>query len=303
MADNGFIRWWEDRNSRVKLNYKLKDILISKRKEKKLTQKDIALKLKIREASISHWESGWRNPPVKVLIKWLNHLGISLSEVEKEVILFRAPNDEYTISNFPIKEKPEHVEIISHIFFDGTFGRGKSFIYESPNVDEQKMFKKMISRAGFESSLYKTKVNKKVFHGLSSVASNILLIHYKITNNFFSEKIINYARKMKDWRNAILRACFIDEGSVGKKIVRDNLFIASSLKNKKLVEQIIELANIDYSCRLCKNYERSEFTVLLHNRSLPDFYINNLIAVPNEYYKKINIEKMIKRLEPSKFKW
>lgn len=150
-------------------------------------------------------------------MKWLNYLDIPLSEVEKEISLFRAPNDEFFISDFPIKEDPKHVEIIAHTFFDGTLGHGKSFIYESPNIIEQEIFRKLLETSGFKNSICKNKNDKSVFYGLSSVTSNLLLIHYGIKNSFFSEKLIRYATCMKEWRDAILRACFVDERSTGKK--------------------------------------------------------------------------------------
>jgi len=297
------IRWWEDKRSRVRLSCKLRNLLVSKRKEMRLTQKSISLKLRVKENNISFWENSRRSPRVEILMKWLNCLGIPLSEVENEISLFRAPNDNFSISNFPVEEKPEHIEIIAHVFFDGTFGHGKSFLYESPNMIEQEMFKRLLESSGFKDSVYKNRCGKSTFYGLSSVTSNLLLNHYRIKNRFFSEKVIMYATNMKKWRNAILRACFIDEGSVGKKKVRDNLMLASSLKNDILVKQILELSDIDYSCNLCVDYDRKESTILMHNVSLLDFYIDNFMSVPNEYYKKINIEKMIRRLEPSKLKW
>lgn len=260
--------------------------------------------IQIKKGRISHYENGHRCPTIHIFLKWIDILKISKGSIEPYIILFNYPKINFILNKFPYKEMPEHAEIIAHTLFDGTVGRGNSFYYETRNTMEQEMFYNLIKKINMETALYHAYQNGVKSYGLSSVASNLLINHYGFERRELSKKIMNFAFKNKLWRDAILRACFIDEGSCGKLKVRDNLLVASSLKNKKLAEQIIHLLKNNYSHRLCIDNQRDEFTVLLHNKSLKDFYNNTLKDIEYEcYYKKVNTQRMICRLQPSKFRW
>lgn len=298
------IHWWEASNkSRIFMTSKLKKILIYKRKSLKLKQKDLAKILKIKKQRIYNYEHNKRYPTISVFLKWLKILNISKESVEKYIILFNPPQIKLRLDKFPYRELPKHAEIIAHILFDGTLSRGNSFYYETHHFMEQERFNNLIRKCNMDKALYSCMQSGIKMYGLSSVASNLLINHYKFKKNRISEKVMNYALKNKEWRNAILRACFIDEGSAGKNKLRDNILVASSLKNKILVNQILKLLKKEHSCRLCTDNNRNEFTILLHNKSLIDFYDNTLKDLQNNYYKKINAQRMIDRLQYSKFKW
>ncbi|MBR9682124.1 MAG: helix-turn-helix domain-containing protein [Candidatus Aenigmarchaeota archaeon] len=298
------IHWWEaSSKSRVLLTPKLKDLLSYRKKLLKLKQKDLAKILNIKTSRMSLYENYRRCPTVSIFLRWIKVLSISKEVIEKYIILFNAPKFKFKLDKFPYPEVPEHAEIIAHTLFDGTLARGRSFYYETHNPIEQNGFRKLIEKCNMSDAIYSSFSSGVKMYGLSSVASNLLINHYNFQKDRLSEKIMDYTLNDKKWINAVLRACFIDEGSAGKEKLRDNILIACSLRNETLANQILRLLRKDHSCRLCIDTRRNEFTVLLHNRSLTGFYNDALKHLPDDYYKKINIQRMINRLQPTKFKW
>jgi len=269
-----------------------------------LTQKAIAKLIQIKKGRISHYENGHRHPTINIFLKWIDVLKISKKSIESHIIIFNYPKINFILNKFPYKEMPEHAEIIAHTLFDGTVGRGNSFYYETRNNMEQEMFSDLVKKIGMGTALYHSNQNGVKSYGLSSVASNLLINHYGFERRKLPKKIIALALKNPSWKNSILRACFIDEGSNGKIKLKDNILVASSLKNEILAKQIVQLLKNNYSHKLCIYHKRNEFSILLHNKSLTDFYNNTLKDIEYEcYYKKVNTQRMICRLQPSKFRW
>jgi putative transcriptional regulator len=56
-------------------------IVREKRKEKKLTQAQLAEMVGVSQRSISFIETGWRNPSIGTAIKLANALGVTLDEL------------------------------------------------------------------------------------------------------------------------------------------------------------------------------------------------------------------------------
>ena len=62
---------------------KISNIIKTKRKEKGLTQEELAKKINVTEKAISRWETGRGTPDISLLIPLSNKLGISVSELLK----------------------------------------------------------------------------------------------------------------------------------------------------------------------------------------------------------------------------
>ena len=82
---------------------KIADLIKSKRKEKNLTQAELAEKLHVTEKAISRWETGRGTPDISLLLPLSNILGVSISEI------LSGKEDEK--SNESIKEIIEYIDI------------------------------------------------------------------------------------------------------------------------------------------------------------------------------------------------
>ncbi len=82
---------------------KIADLIKSKRKEKNLTQAELAEKLHVTEKAISRWETGRGTPDISLLLPLSNILGVSISEI------LSGKEDEK--SNEIIKEIIEYIDI------------------------------------------------------------------------------------------------------------------------------------------------------------------------------------------------
>lgn len=82
---------------------KIADLIKSKRKEKNLTQVELAEKLHVTEKAISRWETGRGTPDISLLLPLSNILGVSISEI------LSGKEDEK--SNESIKEIIEYIDI------------------------------------------------------------------------------------------------------------------------------------------------------------------------------------------------
>lgn len=60
---------------------KIADLIKTKRKEKSLTQEELAKKLNVTEKAVSRWETGRGTPDISLLLPLANVLGITVSEI------------------------------------------------------------------------------------------------------------------------------------------------------------------------------------------------------------------------------
>ena len=60
---------------------KISNIIKTKRKEKGLTQEELAIKINVTEKAISRWETGRGTPDISLLVPLSKELGISVSEI------------------------------------------------------------------------------------------------------------------------------------------------------------------------------------------------------------------------------
>ena len=60
---------------------KISNLIKTKRKEKGLTQDELAEKINVTEKAISRWETGRGTPDISLLIPLSKTLGISVSEL------------------------------------------------------------------------------------------------------------------------------------------------------------------------------------------------------------------------------
>ena len=60
---------------------KISNLIKVKRKEKKLTQEELAQKINVTEKAVSRWETGRGTPDISLLIPLANTLGIDVSEL------------------------------------------------------------------------------------------------------------------------------------------------------------------------------------------------------------------------------
>ena len=62
---------------------KISNLIKTKRKEKELTQEDLAQKINVTEKAISRWETGRGTPDISLLVPLAEELDISVSELLK----------------------------------------------------------------------------------------------------------------------------------------------------------------------------------------------------------------------------
>jgi len=296
------IHWWElsktthiclskefilkIRNKRIKLNY---------------TQQYLAKLLGVHEATIREWEKGRKNPNIKKLLILLNELKIPKENIYGHIIFIRGRGKSRKIGHppLPYKEKPEHIQIISHGFFDGTLAHASErmiggLLYQSADGIEQSLFKKLVMKSKFGT--FTPSKNKKNEYSLPSVLTQLLMSHYKIfTLSSKDAKFSNHIMDNKDinWKNTILKAAYIDEGSCGKKRVRDNLSVFSS-SNPLLIRQVSTiLKSLQYKFFVYRG--NTATSIILNSTSLQKFYKDIISILPKNYYKRKNAFILLKR--------
>ena len=62
---------------------KISNLIKTKRKEKGLTQEELAQKINVTEKAISRWETGRGTPDISLLVPLSEELGVSVSEILK----------------------------------------------------------------------------------------------------------------------------------------------------------------------------------------------------------------------------
>ena len=60
---------------------KISNLIKTKRKEKGLTQEELANRINVTEKAISRWETARGTPDISLLVPLSNELGISVSEI------------------------------------------------------------------------------------------------------------------------------------------------------------------------------------------------------------------------------
>jgi len=303
--NKNLIHWWElPKTTHICLSQQFRLRLKNKRRELKYSQLKLAKLIGVKETSVRSWERNQRRPDKEDLLKLLKELKISRESIYGHILFIRGEGKGKKIEDpqLPYEEKPEHIQIMSHGFFDGTLGHATencngSLIYQSANDIEQELFKNLIEKSNFGT--FKLLKDKRHQYSLPSVLTKLLMGHYNInTLSSRKAKFSDYViKKFKnfEWKRLVLKAAYIDEGSCGKKLVRDNLTIFSSV-NQMLIKQISEvLRSLDYKFSI--NRGKTVYSLNLYAISLQKFYKYIISTLPNGYYKRNNAGILLKRQE------
>ena len=303
---NNLIHWWElPKTTHIYLS---KDFLLklrNKRLKLNYPQPKLAKLISVKEATIRKWELNQRHPDINNLLKLLKQLKIPKESIYKNIQSIRGEGKSKKIINppLPYNEKPEHIQIIAHGFFDGTLEHATdkwigSLLYQSSDKPEQEIFKNLIVKCKF--GIFTPSKNKKNQYSVPAILTQLLMNHYKIYSfNSKKSKFTNcILNKNKKYKEGILKAAYIDEGSIGKKRIRDNLTIFSSI-NPKLIEQISKILKLlEYEFFI--NPNKTATSIILYARSLQKFYKDIILSLPKGYYKKVNAVILLKRQKREK---
>ncbi len=306
MINKKLINWWElSPKIHLELTKEFLQVLKNTRIKMKISIVDLAKELEVTENCIYCWEIRKRGISVGYLIKILDKLKIPKSSVYRNIISIYPPGKGYKIlsPSLPYKEMEEHIQIICHGIFDGTEEHAESrtnggIIYQSTKELEQEMFKILIKKCNFGQ--FNIKKSSKGEYRFPSILAQLLLRHYKFSSlnskkAIFPIEVMKEINQNKQLRRLILKACFIDEGSCGYKKARDNLCVYSSI-NTILIEQISNILKLmNYSFFVNKPRKGNCISIYLHSESLPKFYKEIGILLPNEYYKRKNAKILLKR--------
>ena len=171
---------------------KISNLIKSKRKEKKLTQEELAQRLSVTEKAISRWETGRGTPDISLLIPLSNELGINVSELlngeEKKNIKNNIETIlEYEENSKKIKsKKPLIISIVLYLVVLFLFMYYLKYTYSSISVD-----------------------GRYLFHLLVTVIFSLIIIfaNWNLYTNYFDKKIEK--DKLKRITYAILLVFYI----------------------------------------------------------------------------------------------
>jgi len=158
------------------------------------------------------------------------------------------------------------------------------------------MFKKLIEKSKFGG--FNISKNIKGGYSLPAILTYLIMNHYKIntlnsTKSKFSIKIIDKL-KIKKWKKCFLKSAYIDEGSCGKKKVRDNLTVFSSV-NIDFIKQVSRiLDSLKYKYFVYRG--KTVVSIILKSNK---FYKEIILLLPKDYHKKVNAKILLKRQERS----
>ncbi len=273
--------------------------LIKRRQKLNLTQIRLAKKIGLSRKFVQTNELGLTSPKVINLKRWLKGLTLSYDCVNKNINYIKTHNKKIFIK-FPIKERSEHIQILSHAMFDGS-KEDRACIRYKVRYDKptKKLFKTLLIECFGKNCFGMTDNCYFLYKPLSQLLSN----HYKIRDfhsksTYYSNKIVNMANKNKDIRKSILKAALLDEGYVGympHKGEKCRITIVTSLKNKKLCMQLYKITKLNkYNVSIWKARNESEFTINVLKNSKRVFYDDIISILPKNYYKRILVEKAIK---------
>ncbi|MBI3027079.1 helix-turn-helix transcriptional regulator [Candidatus Woesearchaeota archaeon] len=306
MENSKMIQWWEiEPNVHLKLTKEYLIFLRNSRKNSGISLNNIAEELKVHEGTIQSWENGSRGITIGHLIKLLGVLGLSKLNLDSKIEGIYTAGKRFMISkpNLPLEIKEEHIQILAHGMFDGTEEHASSgkigLVYESGKKLEQEMFKELVLNCNFGE--FRMNKNWHAYYRFPATLTQILMYYYKFNSlhsrkAVFPVKIMEEIKYNKKLRKLILKAAFVDEGSCGYNKVRDNVCVFSSV-NPILIQQIVYILRLmGYSFFTNKPKNNCE-SIYLHAESLPKFYKDVVVLLPKEYYKRINVELLLKKQE------
>lgn len=306
MENSKVIHWWElEPNVHLKLTKEYLIFLRSTRKNSGISLSNIAKELKVHEEAIHSWENGSRGITTWHLIKLLDILGLSKLDVYGKIEGIYTAGKRFMIlkPSLPFKIKEQHIQILAHGIFDGTEEHANSgkigLVYESGKELEQEMFRKLVLNCNFGK--FRMNKNWHAYYRFPATLTQILMYYYKFNSLHsrkaaFPVKIMEEVEYNKKLRKLILKAAFVDEGSCGYNKVRDNVCVFSSV-NPILIKQICYILRLmEYSFFTNKPKNNCE-SIYLHAESLPKFYKDVIVLLSKDYYKRINIELLLKKQE------
>ncbi len=253
----------------------------------------------IKRRTLQNIKSGKKCPRVKTLKKLLNSININFVELDNKITHIKTHNRLIKIK-FPIEESPLHIQIIAHGIFDGSKEKNSCIRYKVRyDKPTKEQFKGLLIKCFGINCYGHTDNCYFLFKSLSELLSNHYRVkEYNSKKAYLSTKIL-YLAKYKEFRRAILRAAFVDEGyakhnTTSKNHERFRLTLVSSLKNRKLANQLLYLAKLDgnktslYSAR-----NDSEFTIAILTESKINFYLKIIKDLPNIHRKKIEAKNAL----------
>lgn len=266
------INWWEfsRKGTYCYLEKEGRDIIKKRIQDKNLTVKEANEHFNVNYSTLLHWlYDKSRNINVKSLSKICDVLSIEKSVLDALVTSINIKAHHLDANfKFPIAEKPEHIQIITHIMCDGSYaGPSEQMIYWDQEIETQKYFLDLIERAFPGLTMQRHYIGKD-FITVPSAIAYALMKHYNITTFhskkcFYPRELKNRILKDKKLANAVISAAFLDEGSA----VCDSVFIIKGVMNKQFANDINDVCkSINLETKIKKTADRG-FNILLRSES------------------------------------
>ena len=262
-------------------NQKIGNFIKELRKEKNLTQKELADKLFITDRAVSKWERGLSCPDISLLDDLSNILGVSVIELLKgrrldkdEVINNKELIESMNYANKNMKQKIKKISnlfctfIICFISLLLIINNVKSFIYTHREYKTEEYN---------ENSYFNDIFMKEYFNKIELIENN-----QGIYTNEEYQLILTFIKDIKQVSN--------------KKIEQEMLLkdMVSLMDLKKFINKIYFYDVLGYEGDSYKNsdlykiilkYDSDKYDRMLGYNSLKELYINTLISLDEVFYK------------------
>lgn len=118
------------------MNEKVQELMRAARKNSKLKQTEIAMKLNVKSSTISNWENGVSDPDIDSFVKYCRICGVDFVEI------LNAAYGETTESRQPIECTADEIEMIRK--FRCLDRRGKRNVLRNLNAEYEDVSKNLV---------------------------------------------------------------------------------------------------------------------------------------------------------------